>query len=164
MKNIYTLLLLCYLPALANAKDIQNWQLVLAEDPISNQTVCLMVSAMKQTEDGQTSTPVSLIYNGKIFIAKTKSNIDLSYPDIGLQADNHTPHNIDRLHKKTSVVFDAQAIQIRDEFIKGLNGKLTLGFWPTWPKTRSFVTEFDLRGFTKTYQAFRRCQKTGELP
>ena len=98
-----------------------------------------------------------------VFIAKTKSNIDLSYPEIGLKVDYNTPHTIDRLNKDTNAIFKNEAEQIRDEFIKGLSGKLTLGFWPSWPKTRAYTTEFDLRGFTKTYEAFLRCQQTGEI-
>ncbi len=163
MKKLYPLILLFCLSTIVIAKDTQNWQLILAEDPLSHQTACLMISATRQTDDGQSSTPVSLIFNGKVFIAKTKSNIDLSYPAIGLQVDDYKPHTIDRLNKDTNAVFENQAEKIREEFIKGLSGKLTLGFWPTWPKTRSYTTEFDLRGFTKTYEAFLRCQQTGEI-
>ena len=164
MKKLYLLLLLYYLPLNSMAMNEQSWQLVLGEEPQSDQTACLMVSAVKQTKDGQGRTKVSLVYNGKVFIARTESNIDLSYPGVGLQVDQHSSHNIDRLHKNNSVVFEAEAGQIHEEFIKGLTAKLTLGFWPSWPKTQVYVTEFDLRGFTKTYEAFRRCQQTGELP
>lgn len=87
MKYFYTLLLLCSFSAvdsvMAGPADSHNWQLVMAEDPFSKQTSCLMVSAIKQTEDGQTNTAVSLVYNGKAFIARTESNIDLSYPGLG---------------------------------------------------------------------------------
>jgi hypothetical protein len=164
MKKIYLLCLLYSLPLNSMAMNEQNWQLVLGEDPQSDQTTCLMVSAVNQTEDGQGRTNVSLVYNGKVFIARTESNIDLSYPGVGLQVDHQLPHAIDRLHKKNSVLFEAEAGEIHEEFIQGLTGKLTLGFWPSWPKTRAYVTEFDLRGFTKNYEAFLRCQQTGELP
>lgn len=167
MKIFYSLLLFCNLSAInsviAATGGSGNWQLVLAEDPFSKQTACLMVSAIKQSEDGQANTAVDLVYNGSLFIARTESNIDLSYPGLGLQVGNKEAHTIDRLHKQTSAVFEAQAQQIRDEFINGLNARLTLGFWPSWPKTRSYVIEFDLRGFTRVYQAFVNCQKTGEI-
>jgi hypothetical protein len=148
----------------AMADKTASWLLTMAEDPLSEHTVCLMVSAVKHTEDGQTSTAVTIIYNGREFIAKTQSNIDLSYPDVGLQVDHNKPQKIGHVFKNTNVVFDTNAEQIRDEFIKGLTGRLILGFWPTWPKTKSYAIEFDLHGFTKTYQALRHCQTTGELP
>jgi len=165
MIKIFTLLLLFCLSifAVTSSYATENWQLILAEDPLSKQSICLMISATRQTEDGQTKTPVSLIYNGSVFIAKTKSNIDLSYPDIGLQVDNKKRHNIDRLHENSNAVFKTKTRQLLDEFINGLSAKLTLGFWPTWPKTRSYTTEFDLRGFTKTYKTFQHCQKTGDI-
>lgn len=168
MKILYALLLFSKLFAIdsvmARAGDTDNWQLVLAEDPFSSQTACLLVSAEKQSDDGQATTAVSLVYNGNLFMAKTESNIDLSYADLGLQVGNKKPHTIDRLHRKTSAVFETQAPQIRDEFIKGLKASLRLGFWPSWPTTRSYVIEFDLRGFTQAYEAFVQCQKTGEIP
>lgn len=167
MKIFYSLLLFSNLFAInsvmARAGDTDNWQLVLAEDPFSKQSACLLVSAVEQSEDGQATTAVSLVYNGNLFMAKTESNIDLSYADLGLQVGKKKSHPIERLHKKTSAVFETQAPQIRDEFKKGLKAKLRLGFWPSWPKTRSYVIEFDLRGFTAAYEAFVHCQKTGEI-
>lgn len=154
--------LLCSFCKVAFANNA-NWQLVLDEDPFTRQTACLMVSATKKTPDGQTTTPVHLIYNGEVLIAKTKSNVDTSYENSGLQVDLKESHNIDRLIKNNSVIFESQTDMIRDEFIKGLKARLTLGFWPTWPKTKSYTIEFDLRGFTDTYNAFQRCKKTGEI-
>jgi hypothetical protein len=160
-KSIF--LILCLLPFPSIADDEPNWQLVLGEDPMSNKTACLMTSAKKRIDDGQGSTPVSIIYNGKAFIAATESNIDLSYADLGLQVDKKKAHSIDRLFENDSVVFEQQSRQILDEFIAGLNGRLTLGFWPTWPKTRAFTVDFDLRGFTRSYERFRQCQHTGKI-
>lgn len=165
MTKIYTLLLLFCLSSfgVTSIYATENWQLILAKDPLSKQSACLMVSATKKTEDGQATTPVSLIYNGNAFIAQTDSNIDLSYQGIGLQIDHNKKHNIDRLHNKISAVFETKTQQIHGEFVNGLSAKLTLGFWPTWPKTRSYTTKFDLRGFTKTYKTFQHCQKTGKV-
>jgi len=162
--NIRSILfVLCYLPSLAIADDTLNWQLVLGEDPLTNRTSCLMISATRNIDDGQGRTPVSIIYNGRAFIATTESNIDLSYASLGLQVDNKKRHGIDRIFKRKNVVFEQHSAQIVDEFIAGLNGRLRLGFWPTWPKTQSFVADFDLRGFTRIYNEFRKCQVTGEV-
>ena len=141
----------------------ENWTTVLAEDPLSGSMACLMVSSSQVIKDGQSSTDVHFVYNGQVFIAKTKSNIDLSYETTGLQIDEQNLFNIDRLHNKSNVVFESQADEIRQEFINGLKAKLTLGFWPSWPKTNSFSTHFDLRGFTKSYNALVSCQVSGKL-
>lgn len=141
-----------------------NWQVVLDKDPLTNQTECLLLSTKQTTKDGQTTTPVGFIYNGKQFLVKTESNIDLSYADSGLSVDSRATHGIDRLYKKTDAVFESEADTIRDEFIRGLRARLTLGFWPTWPKTHSYHIDFDLRGFTAAYNQFQHCQKTGNAP
>jgi hypothetical protein len=162
--HLWSLLMLCGIATTATADESGNWRLTTAEDPLSDQTTCLMVSAVKHIDDGQTNTPVTVIYNGKVFVVQTKSNIDLSYPNLGLQVDSSKPVAIDRVYKSTDVIFESAAEQIRNEFIKGLDARLTLGFWPTWPKTRSYTVAFDLRGFTKTYEAFHQCQQNSELP
>ena len=61
----------------------ENWTTVLAEDPLSGSMACLMVSSSQVIKDGQSSTDVHFVYNGQVFIAKTKSNIDLSYETTG---------------------------------------------------------------------------------
>ncbi|HHJ35618.1 MAG TPA: hypothetical protein ENJ87_07620 [Gammaproteobacteria bacterium] len=159
---VIQILLYC-LSANSYASERDNWQLEVAADPFSKKSVCLMISATKTTDDGQTTTPVYLIYNGTAFVARTKSNIDLSYEGSGLRVGLRNTHDIDRLLKKSSAVFDTQAGIIRDEFIRGIKATLTLGFWPTWPKTSSHKITFDLRGFTRTYEAFKHCQQTGEI-
>jgi len=158
MKIPLLLSILLAISSAANAAS-NNWQSVLAQDPISGNTGCLLISASKQSEDGQSGTPVQIIYNGRIFMIKTESNIDLSYPGIGLQVDNNKAFNIDRLHKKTNVVFESQAEIIRGEFISGISARLTLGFWPSWPVTKAYQSRFSLRGFTRAHQAFRDCQE-----
>ena len=163
MRNLLLVSLL-FLSGIAVGENMHNWQVVSAKDPLSRQTTCLLTSAVRSTEDGQTTTPVSLVYNGELFVARTDSNIDSSYPDLGIQVGHHERHEIDRLHKATDAVFETSADQLRDEFIRGLSAKLTLGFWPTWPKTRSYTVVFDLRGFTSAYNDFLQCQKTGSIP
>lgn len=164
MRIIHLILLACCLPEIAFSAASQNWQVVITKDPVSKQSTCLLISSTKHTEDGQNSTPIKLIYNGEIFIAATDSNIDLSYADVGLQVDDHSRYTIDRLFKNTDAIFETDAERIRDEFKRGLNAKLILGFWPTWPVTKSYAIDFDLRGFTKAYNKFLQCKITGDTP
>ncbi len=145
------------------ASKSQNWKVVFEEDPASKKKVCLMISKTKKMQDGQSKTPVYLIYNGAIFFAKTKSNIDLSYPNLGLQIDKYPQHKISVLYKKTSAAFTSNPLKIRKQFIEGLDARLTLGFWPSWPKTSSFNVHFDLREFSNTYKRFLNCRKNGSV-
>lgn len=164
MRIKHLILLACCLPEIAFSAASQNWQVVIAKDPVSKQSTCLLISSTKHTDDGQTSTPIKLIYNGEIFITTTDSNIDPRYADVGLQVDDNSRHTIDRLFKKTDAIFETDVERIRDEFKRGLNAKLILGFWPTWPVTKSYAIDFDLRGFTKAYNKFLQCKMTGDTP
>ncbi|UCE88586.1 MAG: hypothetical protein JSW10_09620, partial [Pseudomonadota bacterium] len=139
------------------------WRAVVGNDPLQGKTACLMESAQVAVNDGQTTTPVRFLYNGTAFLVTTKSNIDQSYPNVGLQVDTHAPFAIDRVHKETHVIFAKDAEQIRAQFIRGLRAKLSLGFWPTWPQGETVVAEFSLIGFTKAHEKFLQCQRTGRL-
>lgn len=139
----------------------ENWQVIFDADPLSQQPACLMESMAHVIDDGQTQTPVKLIYNGRELVAQTKSKIDLTYPNVGLQVDSKTSFGIDHLHKEKTAVFAKQSTEIHQQFIDGLTARLSLGFWPTWPQTKTRVIDFNLIGYTKAYQEFEQCRANG---
>ena len=106
---------------------------------------------------------MKLIYSGSAFYAVTNSRIDLSYPNVGLQVGTEPVNKIERLHNKNTAVFANNKL-IHKQFVAGRTAKLSLGFWPTWPKTITRVIEFDLVGYTKAYRQLIKCQKNGKLP
>lgn len=59
------------------------------------------------------------------------------------------------------MIFKKTANDMIDDFIKGREARLILGFWPSWPKTKTVTSRFSLLGFTRAYQAFQDCQQTG---
>ena len=160
IKPIY-LLLACFLllPSFSSAGSLGNWQVVKDYDVLTGSRGCLIESMEKQTHDGHGMTGIKLLYNGRVFIADTDSNIDMNYPNLGLSVDNGVDLSIDEIKKEKVAVFSEQAEKIKKLFIKGNRVTLTLGFWPTWPKTQAVTTEFSLIGFTKTYQEFLHCQQ-----
>ncbi len=163
MNKAMTFILLYFIQAGSAYAGAENWNVVLAEDPLTDTMACLMESSVQTMQDGQANTPVKIIYNGNAFIVTTKSNVDLTYESIGLVVDEKHSFAIDRLLKKTNVIFDARSDEIRQAFIHGLQAEVALGFWPSWPKTQSFTAGFDLIGFTRSYEKFERCKQSGEL-
>jgi hypothetical protein len=153
------LLLFIYTQVMAG----ENWEVVIDTDPASQNSTCLMESATHVIDDGQTETPVKLLYTGLELYAITKSNIDLSYPETGLQIDSQKRFQVDQLHNKNTVVFNKKVKKIHTQLIHGKKAKLALGFWPTWPRTHTRIIAFDLTGYTKTYEKFVKCKKTGKL-
>lgn len=143
------------------AADMPNWQAIQGMDALSQkQTPCILESMKQSVNDGRTTTPMRIVYNGKAFLIKTRSNIDLTYKKLGLRVDNRPVHSIDHVYKETDVVFENDADKIREQFIKGKYGYITLGFWPTWPKSKSVVTRFNLSGFQAAYQDYLSCLNT----
>jgi hypothetical protein len=137
------------------------WQTVVTYDALQKKTACLMESAQVAVNDGQTMTPVRFLYNGQVFLVTTESNIDLSYPNVGLQVDANSPIPVERIHKNTNIIFAHDAEQIHAQFIRGSKAHLSLGFWPTWPRGDTVIAEFSLAGFTRAHQDFIQCQRTG---
>lgn len=138
--------------------ETSGWHAGRGPDPLTQHTQCLLQSDSQTIHDGQTKTPMRIVFNGTAFIITTRSNIDLTYPDLGLTVDDLPTRAIDHVHKATSAVFDTDVARLRSEFSKGRQVQIALGFWPSWPKTDTKVTRFSLQGFRKAYAAFLTCQ------
>jgi len=139
--------------------ETANWRALYDRDVLSQQPACLLESATRTVHDGQTTTPMRIVYNGEAFVVVTRSSIDLSYPGVGLRVDHRPAHAIDNVHKDKSVVFRSTAQTLRREFSQGRVAHVALGFWPTWPKGETIVTEFSLLGFHAAYREFLACRK-----
>ena len=150
---------LCGVSIQARASELPAWQATRSTDMLTQQPVCLLESVTRTIDDGRTSTPMHLVFDGQSFVVITRSKLDLSYPQLGLQVDDLPVHTIDRVYKQTHAVFDKDADSIRKEFIKGHKVYIALGFWPTWPKSHTVVTPFSLLGFRAAYNEFQACQK-----
>ena len=164
MRRIYSIAILPTLlggvSATAMASDTPNWVATQDTNPLTQQRACLLESATQTVNDGRTTTPMHLVFDGKSLLVVTRSKVDLTYPDLGMHVDSKAGMTIDRLHKDTSVVFDKEPDLIRDQFIRGRTAYIALGFWPTWPKSNTVITQFSLMGFTAAYHEFEDCQKT----
>jgi len=135
-----------------------NWTFQRDLDRLTGGDRCLLQSRVETIHDGHDDVSIQLVLTADALLVVTESNIDLTYPGIGLQVDQSDPIPIDRLFKKTMVVFDRDIATLIDEFIKGYQATISLGFWPTWPKSETQSTGFSLLGFTQAYHAFRACE------
>jgi hypothetical protein len=142
----------------------ENWRTVIGYDPLQQKTACLLESKSMRVFDGQTDTPLQLVYNGHVFRMTSQSHIDLSYPGVGLRVDGQEPFAVDTVEHRTDLIFSSRADAIKAQFIAGRQAQIAVGFWPTWPRGDTVVARFSLVGFSRAYGAFRHCQSTGELP
>jgi hypothetical protein len=158
--NVF-LFLACLGPAMASDG---NWRAVIGYDPLQHVTACLLESKPLTVFDGQTDTPLQLIYNGRVFRMTSQSHVDLTYPGVGLRVDMQDPFTVDAVENRTDLIFSSRADAIKEQFIAGRQAQIAVGFWPTWPRGDTVVARFSLLGFTRAYAAFQYCQTTGELP
>ena len=142
----------------------ENWRTVIGYDPLQQKTACLLESKSLRVFDGQTDTPLQLVYNGRVFRMTSQSHVDLSYPGVGLRVDGKEPFAVDAVEHLTDLIFSSRADAIKAQFIAGRQAQIAVGFWPTWPRGDTVVARFSLLGFSRAYDAFRHCQSTGELP
>lgn len=110
-----------------------------------------------EMEDGHGITQVRLVINQDKIEVLTRSNIDTEYAGTGLQVDDQAVIPIDELITPTAALFQSKHDKLIDQMSSGEVLTLTLGFWPTWPVTRTYSTEFDLHGFARAHQALQDC-------
>jgi hypothetical protein len=142
------------------AAEPTNWEVTQGMDKLSQKSMCLLESDSQSVDDGRTTTPMRIVFNGKTFLVMTHSKIDLSYPQLGLHVDSKSVLAIDRVYKETAAVFESDADKIREQFIKGRVAYIALGFWPSWPKSHTVVTRFSLMGFHAAYRDYLGCLNT----
>ena len=141
------------LPLALNA----NWTLDSGRDPVSGRERCFLRSATLRIEDGQGGSDISLIITGDTLRVTTRSNVDLSYDNTGLQVDSQPAFPLQGLFGETDVLFDARVDEIKQQLRDGTFATVTLGFWPTWPVTQAYSTRFAVSGYAAASAALQTC-------
>jgi len=134
-----------------------NWTAKRVFDPIKDETRCMLESDTKTINDGYQDTQILLRLDDRALQLVTRSNIDASEGDIGVQVDKHEPIKMDRVYLEQSVIFEREIANIIKQFKEGLRAKFTLRFWPTYPDTGQHAVAFSLVGFTKAYGELPEC-------
>ena len=149
--------------ALTPVQAASAWTATLHRDPVTRQSLCLLISETLTTSDCYDSTPVYLAVDGASLQVITESELDASFNDLHLEVDTEPPVYSDQIiHKKMTLVFDQDVPKLIEQFRGGQKVTVHLRFWPNWPVTQSFPIQFSLVGFTKAHESFTQgCQPTG---
>jgi hypothetical protein len=132
-----------------------DWVLDIRPDQLGNDRRCLLYSARKSIFDGYDDSWIRLQITTDAIVVNTDSYVDTSYPEQGLRIDNGKliPFMPSLLNKKTAYTKrPAQAVMAN-----GTTLTVSLGFWPTWPVTRTQSVSIDLTGFNRAYSALKAC-------
>jgi hypothetical protein len=128
-------------------------------NPPGNQKGCVLETENARMSDGYSETKVKLRLTADVLLIKTNSNIDLSFKDVGLKVDRNDFIAADDVMDEKNVVFRSELATIVEQFIKGLRVTLQIRYWPTYPATNNYQTDFSLLGFTNAYQEYKSCQE-----
>lgn len=136
-----------------------NWTLDSGRDPVSKRDRCFLRSTTQRIEDGQGGSNISLIVTADTLRVATRSNIDLSYKDTGLQVDSKAAFPLQRLFGETDVLFEKRVSEIKQQMLGGSSVTVTLGFWPTWPVTQAYGARFPISGYARASAALATCDR-----
>jgi hypothetical protein len=139
-----------------------GWRLDRRRDRVDGKERCLLYSPKQPLFDGYDLSAVQLEISSQYVTVRADSNIDTSYPNTGLQVDarGRVPFESTLVNERT--VYTSKPVQLA--MAQGSTLKVGLGFWPTWPVTRTQYATFDLDGFGSAYRALQACtqQQTSE--
>lgn len=136
-----------------------HWSLDRRPNPIDHKTQCLLASRSVNISDGYERTDVQLLLTANSLYVRTESNLDLSYPDTGISLDNGTLVPFEGLAKETAAMISGDIEMLYEQMAPSRTVLVKLGFWPTWPVTKTQEASFPLEGFDQAIKALWLCEK-----
>jgi hypothetical protein len=133
------------------------WAAAKGIDKTTQQNVCLLQAQPGIIHDGHDDVKIVLAITPQKVLLLTASDIDLSYPGVGIQVGQRPLIVIDGLYKNQTAVIEKGRNEVVEQFKQGKEVTVYLGFWPTWPVTKTQVATFSLKGFRSAYAAFEQC-------
>jgi len=149
-------------PSLAASDDVgpARWSVAQGIDPYTGKDTCLLLSRPVDMPDGYGTARVQLIFGPQALLVSTDSNLDPAYPDQGIRVDGGPliPPEPPFPFQRQGALFEIARDEIVDEFRRGREAELALGFWPTWPMTRTQRVAISLLGFSNAHDALPGCE------
>jgi len=134
--------------------DASNWSRQLRNSPIDGENDCVLTSKTKSLFDGYQNTRVHLELDAKGLEVISDSNLDFGGKlPLGVTVDGGDFFPADGLDGETRLRFSHDFDLLVQDFIKGIDARLRLRFWPTWPATGDKTIDFSLMGFAKAYHS-----------
>jgi hypothetical protein len=134
-----------------------GWVLDRRRDRLDGTTRCLLLSPKQPIFDGYEQSRVQLQVTTHALLIMADSNVDASYPHQGVRVDNGAlvPFRHKLVDKRSAVASGP----VQSSMAAGRKLTVALGFWPTWPVTKTQQTTFNLTGFGTAYAALQACSK-----
>ena len=120
---------------------------------------CVLESNKVDFFDGYDNTGLKFrVLDNELFLL-TKSNIDMSFNDVGLQVGSNEFLHADNVVLDQNVVLTKEMPKLLTQLRKSSETRVQLRFWPSYPATRAYSQVVALDGFLPAYQAYQDCQR-----
>jgi hypothetical protein len=119
---------------------------------------CVIESSRESMFDGYQKTTAYISIAGRTVSIISAAPLDAGSGDIGLTVDDETFIKMDRLGGDKVALFDSKFDQLIQQFKAGIDARVQMRFWPTWPVTDAHSVTFSLIGFTKAYTQLSACR------
>lgn len=135
-----------------------SWTLDKKPDHLTHQLQCVLSSSQKKFHDGYDNAKMSIQITSTALIIKTDSEIDLTYPNVGIDIDNNSAFLFEKVFNKSYTLHTKKLSTLQSLMTKGHTINIKLGFWPTWPQTKTSSVGFSLHSFDKALAALKACK------
>lgn len=125
----------------------------------SSQNHCSLKTIAVSMDDGAGKTPIYLELTNNAWLIQTKSDIDMTYPDIGLFLSNGTQIPLESVVKDTRIAITKQKQQLTDALKTSERIRVALGFWPTWPVSKTRSKTISVAHFPQAFSAWETCNQ-----
>lgn len=120
---------------------------------------CILTSTPIPMQDGQGGTKVVAEITDMTLVLKTRSMIDDSYKNTGIQINDNQQLPIERLYSESAILYSKQYADIMTKMRQEGVLTVSLGFWPTWPVTQTYQASINLKGFNQAFETLQRCRQ-----
>jgi len=146
----------------SNLHAENRWRVRLGSHPLTQAKVCLMERPFT-ISDGSTHLKATMVVVGRDVVIAIHAKIDKNYSSTGLKVDGRqlVPFSTIISNRATGwdyAVFRGMGRELKvHKFERGAFARITVGFWPTWPKTRTYTSAISLKGFTLSHDDHKEC-------
>ena len=120
---------------------------------------CVLESNKIDFFDGYDNTGLKFkVFDNGLYLL-TKSNIDITFNDIGIQVGNNELLHADKVVELQGVLFKSKLPELLKQLQTSNNAKIQLRFWPSYPATTTYSKMVDLNGFQQAYDQYQACKR-----
>ena len=120
---------------------------------------CVLESNKIDFFDGHDNTGLMFrVVNDELYLL-TKSNIDISFKDIGVQVGDNAFMHAERVVDDQNVVIKNELPALITQLRKTKQARIQLRFWPTYPATQTYSEVVNLDGLVSAYDEYQSCKR-----